>query len=80
MYAVEPHNVKDCYEGACLYLAHAIRIVTHLGLTREVARLKKRAKRSMPFIIINSGTSDASRADDEGKGVGRWNSCSGHSA
>lgn len=44
MYAVEPHNVKDCYEDACLYLARAIRIAIHLGLTREVERLKKRGE------------------------------------
>ena len=28
------HNVKDHYEDACLYLAHAIQIATGLGRRR----------------------------------------------
>ena len=44
MYDVAPHNVKDCYEDACLHLAQAIQIAAGLGLTDEVARLKKRGE------------------------------------
>ena len=42
MYDAAPHSVKDCYEDACLYLAHAIEIATGLGLIAEAERLKKR--------------------------------------
>ena len=35
MYDAAPHNVKDCYEDACLHLAHAIQIATGLGLMDE---------------------------------------------
>ena len=39
MYDAAPHNVKDCYDDACLYLAHAIEIATGLGLIAEAERL-----------------------------------------
>ena len=39
-----PHNVKDCYDDACLYLAHAIQIATGLGLMDEVQTLKNRSQ------------------------------------
>ena len=39
-----PHNVKDYYEDACLYLAHAMQIATGLGLVDEVERLRKRSE------------------------------------
>ena len=44
MYDAASPNVKDCYEDACLHLAHAIQIATDLGLTDEVERLKKRGE------------------------------------
>jgi hypothetical protein len=44
MYDAAPHNVKDHYEDACLYLAHAIQIATGLGLIDEVERLRKRSE------------------------------------
>lgn len=44
MYDAAPHNVKDYYEDACLYLAHAIQVATDLGLSDEAARLKKRGE------------------------------------
>jgi hypothetical protein len=44
MYDAAPHNVKDFYEDACLYLAQAIEIAKHLGLADEVERLKKRSE------------------------------------
>ncbi|MCZ7594272.1 MAG: hypothetical protein M5U16_04650 [Hyphomicrobium sp.] len=44
MYDAAPHNVKDHYEDACLYLAHAIEIAAGWGLEQEVARLKKRSE------------------------------------
>jgi hypothetical protein len=44
MYDAAPHNVKDFYEDACLYLAQAIQIATDLGLTDEVERLRKRSE------------------------------------
>jgi hypothetical protein len=37
-----PHNVKDSYDDACLYFAHAIQIAAGLGLADEVKRLRKR--------------------------------------
>jgi hypothetical protein len=44
MYDAAPHNVKDYYEVACLYLAHAMQIATGLGLLDEVERLRKRSE------------------------------------
>jgi hypothetical protein len=44
MYDAAPHNVKDHYEDACLYLAHAIQIATGLGGLDEVERLGKRSE------------------------------------
>ena len=44
MYDAAPHNVKDCYEDACLHLARAIQIAMGLGLMDEVERLKKRGE------------------------------------
>jgi hypothetical protein len=44
MYDAAPHNVKDFYEDACLYLVHAIEIATQLGLADEVERLKRRTE------------------------------------
>ena len=43
MYDAAPHNMKDCYDDARLYLAHALQIATGLGLVEQVERLKKRA-------------------------------------
>ena len=42
MYDAAPHNVKDCYEDACLYLARAIETAAGLGLIAEVERLRRR--------------------------------------
>jgi hypothetical protein len=44
MYDAAPHNVKDLYEDACLYLARAIRVAERLGLMDEAERLKKRSE------------------------------------
>ena len=44
MYDAAPHNVKDCYDDACLYLAHAIQMATGLGLAGEVERFRKRSE------------------------------------
>jgi len=44
IYDAAPHNVKDYYQDACLYLAHAIQIATGLGLIDEAERLKKRSE------------------------------------
>ena len=42
MYDAAPHNVKDYYEDACLYLSQAIDHAKKLGLTAEVERLTER--------------------------------------
>ena len=44
MHEAAPHNVKDCYDDACLYLAHAIQIATGLELMDEVQQLKNRSQ------------------------------------
>ena len=43
MYDAAPHNVKDCYEDASLYLSNAIKLAKKLGLTAEAERLTARA-------------------------------------
>ena len=47
MYDAAPHNVKDCYEDACLCLAHAIQIAAGLALTGEVEQLKNRGEETL---------------------------------
>jgi hypothetical protein len=42
MYEASPHNVKDCYEDACLYLSRAIKLAEELGLNVEYERLTAR--------------------------------------
>jgi hypothetical protein len=42
MYEAAPHNVKDHYEDACLYLGLAVRRAADLGLEADVERLQKR--------------------------------------
>lgn len=42
MYDAASHNVKDCCEDACLFLAEAITIANKLGLAEEAARLAAR--------------------------------------
>ena len=44
MYDAALHNVKDCYEDACLNLAQTIEIATSLQLTEDVVRLKNRGQ------------------------------------
>ena len=44
MYDAALHNVKDCYEDACLSLAQAIQIATSLQLTEDVVRLQNRGQ------------------------------------
>lgn len=42
MYDAEPHNVKDCYEDASLYLHEATQMAEKANLRGEAARLKAR--------------------------------------
>jgi hypothetical protein len=44
MYDAAPHNVKDHYEDACLYLNRAIEIAKTQGLDAEVGRLAARVE------------------------------------
>ena len=43
MYDAAPHNVKDCYDDASLYLSNAIKLAGKLGLTAEAERLAARS-------------------------------------
>ena len=43
MYDAAPHNVKDCYEDASLYLAYAVKLAKKLGLMAEAERLAARS-------------------------------------
>jgi hypothetical protein len=43
MYDAAPHNVKDCYEDASLYLSNAIKLARKLGLAAEAERVAARA-------------------------------------
>ncbi|MGH6872741.1 MAG: hypothetical protein ACREHE_14665 [Rhizomicrobium sp.] len=42
MYEAAPHNVKDYYEDASLYIAQALQIARKLGLKDESVRLAAR--------------------------------------
>jgi hypothetical protein len=44
MYDVLPHNVKDCYDDAQLYIGRAIEAAERGGLADEVVRLTRRAE------------------------------------
>jgi hypothetical protein len=44
MYDAAPHNVKDCYDDASLYLNRAILLAGKLGRQDEAARLKNRSE------------------------------------
>ena len=44
MYDAQPHNAKDCYEDASLYLGQAAQLAEKAGLQDVAERLKARSE------------------------------------